>query len=110
MGYGGSAELLDMEVKLFNQLHETRLRMIGDKEIDNLSDSEKSVLLLIKFSVQTGGDWGGRNTVSINFVDFVTGRPISSVTGSAYDAWVARDRLEAAIDLAIKEAVKLFSK
>ena len=108
MDYGGSASLMDMEVKVFNRLHNTRLTMIGDKEINNLSDLEKMSLLLVRFSAQTGS-WGG-NTVSINFVDYITGRPIASVSGKSVDIWVPGDNINAAIDGAIDEAVKLFSR
>ena len=107
MGYGGSAILMDMEVYIYNRLLKTRLNMIGDREISNLSEIEKSKLLLVRFAVEIGL---GGNVVSVNFVDYLTGRPIAAVTGISQNMWVAGDRLNVAIDKAIDEAVRLFSR
>lgn len=105
MGYGGASTLMDMEVKIYNAFANTRLQMIGDREVENVSNDIKASLLLVRFSATTSS---GANTVSINFVDYLTGRPVASVSGQALSMWVAGDTINTAIDRAIAEAIKLF--
>jgi len=107
MGYGGSSSLMDMEVKIYNALANTRLQMIGDREIGNISDDVKASLLEVRFSATTSS---GNNTVSINFVEYISGRPVASVRGQALSLIVAGDTINTATDRAIAEAVKLFPR
>jgi len=106
MGYGGSSVLMDMEVKIYDGLLNTRLKMVGDKEIDNLSNSEKASLLLVRFS---GTESGGGSTVSINFVDYLTGRPVASCRGETA-SWIGESTINRSIDYAINQAIKLFPR
>lgn len=106
MGYNGATVLMDMEVKIYDGLLNTRLQMIGDREIDNLSISQKNSLLLVRFS---GTESGGGSTVSINFVDYITGRPVASCRGETASL-IGESTINRSIDYAINQAIKLFPK
>ncbi|MDR0526129.1 MAG: hypothetical protein LBG90_09715 [Spirochaetaceae bacterium] len=106
MGYNGDTVLMDMEVKIYDGLLNTRLQMIGDREIDNLSISQKNSLLLVRFS---GTESGGGSTVSINFVDYITGRPVASCRGETASL-IGESTINRSIDYAINQAIKLFPK
>ena len=84
MGYGGSPFLMDMEVQVFNALLTTRLTVIGDREIGSLAESQRQQLLLVRFSAnQQTNQFGTVSTVAINFVEYITGRPVVSFTGTS---------------------------
>lgn len=42
MPYSGNAELMALEVKIYDSLASTRLNVIGDKEISSLTEAKKS--------------------------------------------------------------------
>lgn len=75
MNYSGSAALMDIEVKVYDALEFTRLEMIGDKRIDELSFEQKKQLLLVRFSASQNDE---ESIVSVNFVDYMTGKPVAS--------------------------------
>jgi hypothetical protein len=107
MGYGGSPEMMDMEVKIYDALSNSRLKMIGDNQIASLSDSEKVALLLVRFSASANG-W--ESVVSINFVDYLTGRPVASCRGQATN-WIGSGVANnSALDDALNQALKLFPR
>lgn len=77
--YNGSASLMDIEVKVLNALEKTRLKMIGDNRIGELSYEQKGKLLLVRFSATSNDD---ESVISVNFVDYMTGKPVASCRGA----------------------------
>ena len=105
MDYGGSTMLMDLEVRIYNALSTTRLNVIGDRQIDSLSESQKEQLLLVRFSASQSD---ARSVVSINFVDYLTGRPVASCSGSYGMGWSRDHDMRVAIDNAIVQINNLF--
>lgn len=79
MNYNGDPTLMEAEVKIFDALEESRLTIIGDQRISELSSTQKEQLLLVRFSASQSNQ---ESIVSVNFVDYMTGRPIASCKGS----------------------------
>ncbi len=79
MNYQGSANLMDAEVIIFDAIEASRLKMVGDQRINDLTDNQKSQLLLVRFGVTQNDD---ESVVTVNFVDYMTGRPIASCRGA----------------------------
>ena len=75
MDYAGSATLMNIEVEIYDVLNSTRLTVIGDKEINSLTESQKEELLLVRFSASQNDE---ESLVSIKFTDYLTGKPIAS--------------------------------
>lgn len=50
MNYQGSAALMDAEVKIYDAIDNSRLQMIGDQAIGELSYEQKQQLLLVRFA------------------------------------------------------------
>jgi hypothetical protein len=105
MDYGGSAALMDLEVRIYNALSTTRLQVIGDRQIDSLSDIQKQQLLLVRYS---GSQSDMESIVSINFVDFLTGRPVASCRGAFGLGFSREHDMRVAIDNALDQMKKLF--
>ena len=78
MDYGGSISLLDCEIRVYDALAHSGLEMRGEKELDDMTMEEKSQTLLVKFQLQANA-FGA--IVVINFIDYLTFRPIASCRG-----------------------------
>jgi len=105
MDYGGSPILMDVEVKVYDILSSTRIKMIGDKEIDLLSDPQKQELLLVKFAANQSFY---ESSVSINFVEYLTGKPIASCRGASDTAFTPEQNTKNAMNDALKRLETLF--
>ncbi len=79
MGYQGSAALMDAEVKIYDAIDNSRLQMIGDQAIKELTPNQKKQLLLVRFGVTQNDD---ESVVTVNFVDYYSGRSIASCRGA----------------------------
>ena len=79
MDYKGSAALMDMEVQIYDAVESTKLKMVGDKRINELSPEQKEQLLLVRFSASQSDE---ESVVSVNFVDYMTGKPVASCRGA----------------------------
>ena len=105
MSYGGSTDLMNLEVEIYNALLTTRLSIIGDKEISDMTENEKEQLLLVRFSAsQRTGDHSSKriSTVAVNFVEYLTGLPVASFIGTS------ESDLSSAISIATKRMQESF--
>ncbi|MBP3302547.1 MAG: hypothetical protein J6L64_05395 [Opitutales bacterium] len=105
MNYSGSAALMDVEVKVYDALSKTRLKMVGDRVIGELTSAQKEKLLLVRFAATQGRE---KSVVSVNFVDYMTGRPIASCQGAWAFGWDDDHDMEGAIERVAEEVKKLF--
>ncbi len=105
MNYNGDAALMELEVKIFDVLEKTRLAMVGDRRIDDLTPSQKEKLLLVRFSATQTDD---EAIVSVNFVDYMTGRPVASCKGEFGMGLDKDDDLDGAVKKVGSEIKKLF--
>ena len=80
MSYGGSTNLMNLEVEIYNALSTTRLSLIGDREINSLTADQRQQLLLVRFSANQNSTG---STIAINFVEYSTGRPVASFIGTS---------------------------
>lgn len=99
MEYGNSPVLMDLSVRIYDALSKTRLKVIGDREIDSLPDEYKNELLLVHYAASQNTN---ESVVSINFVEYLSGRPVASFRG-AFGMGIT---LEQDMDIAIKNALK----
>lgn len=79
MNYNGSAALMEAEVKIYDAIDNSRLQMVGDHAIADLTFEQKRQLLLVRFGVTQNDD---ESIVTVNFVDYMSGRPIASCRGA----------------------------
>lgn len=107
MGYEGSAGIMDAEIKIYDAISNSRLDMISENLISELSDEEKKHLLLAKFAVtqKTSG-----TDVSVNFVDYMSGRPIASCIGSCGSGIHSNIDFDEAIKLVSGQIMKTFPR
>ncbi len=73
------AELLEYEIMLFDAVENSRLKLISDARIYDLSPSQQEKLLLVKYGVNVKEE---ETIVTVNFIDYLIGRPVASCRGA----------------------------
>lgn len=105
MAYNGSASLMDIEVQIYDAIDGTRLEMIGDRRIEELSSTQKTQLLLVRFSAAQNDE---ESIISVNFVDYMTGKPVASCRGAWGLGWDRDGDMKGAINRVKKQIQNLF--
>jgi len=73
------AELMEYEIQLFDAVEASRLQLISDRRIYELTSQQQSRLLLVKYGVNQNEE---EAIVTVNFIDYMTGRPVASCRGA----------------------------
>lgn len=74
------AELMAYDIQLFDAVENSGLKLVSDWRINELSQQEQEQLLLVKYAVNITQE---ETIVTVNFIDFMTGRPIVSCRGAS---------------------------
>ena len=73
------AQLMEYEIQLFDAIESSRLKLVNDRRIGELSPNQQSKLLMVKYGVDILEE---ESVVTVNFIDYLTGRPIASCGGA----------------------------
>lgn len=99
------AELMEYEIQLFDAIEQSRLKLVSDMRIYELSQSQQSKLLLVKYGVNVKEE---ETIVTVSFIDFETGRPVASCRGAYSSLGIAGASND--INGAIKRVAEQISK
>ena len=103
------AELMEYQIQLFDAVEDSRLQLVGDMRIFELTPSQKEKLLIVKYGVNVGQE---ETIITVNFIDYLTGRPVVSCRGAYSSLGIggtARD-IKGAIKRVAKQISKTFPK
>lgn len=101
------AELMVYEIQLFDAVEASRLQLIGEHRIHELTPLQQSKLLLVKYDVSHNDDAA---IVTVNFIDYMTGRPVASCRGTFGLGLDRAGDLNGAIKKVEKQISKTFPK
>ncbi len=73
------AELMEYEIMLFDAVEASRLQLVSDMRIYELTPEQQSKLLIVKYGVNSRTE---ETVVTVNFIDFLSGRPVASCRGA----------------------------
>lgn len=73
------AELMEYEIQLFDAVEASRLKLVSDYRIHELKSHQQEALLLVKYGISQNEN---ETIVTVNFIDFMTGRPVASCRGA----------------------------
>ena len=73
------AQLMEYEIQLFDAVEGSRLKLINDMRINELTATQQSKLLMVKYGVDVLEE---KSIVTVNFIDYLTGSPIASCRGA----------------------------
>lgn len=80
------AELMEYEIQLFDAVENSHLKLISDARIYELTPAQQEKLLLVKYGVNVQPE---ETIVTVNFIDYNTGRPVASCKGAYSSLGVA---------------------
>lgn len=101
------AELMEYEIQLFDAVESSRLQIISDRRIYELTPQQQNKLLLVKYGVNQNDD---EAIVTVNFIDYMTGRPVASCRGAFGLGIDHAGDLKGAIKRAAKQISTTFPK
>ena len=64
------AQLMEYEIQLFDAIESSRLKLVNDIRIGELSPNQQSKLLMVKYGVDILEE---ESVVTVNFIDYLTG-------------------------------------
>lgn len=73
------AELMEYEIMLFDAVEASRLQLVSDMRLYELTPKQQSELLIVKYGVNIQPE---ETVVTVNFIDYLSGRPIVSCRGA----------------------------
>lgn len=103
------AELMEYEIQLFDAVENSKLKLVSDARIFELSPSQQERLLLVKYGVNVQAE---ETVVTVNFIDYSTGRPVASCRGAYSSLGIAgaSHDINGAIKRVAKQISEVFQK
>ena len=103
------AELMEYEIQLFDAVENSHLKLVSDARIYELSRSQQDKLLLVKYGVSVQPE---ETIVTVNFIDYSTGRPVASCKGAYTSLGIAgaSHDIKGAINRVAKQISDTFPK
>lgn len=101
------AELMEYEIQLYDAVACSGLELVSDHRIYNLNQQQQKKLLLVKYGI---GHTESETFVTVNFIDFMSGRPVASCKGSYGLALSNSADLKRAIKRVAEQISKTFAK
>lgn len=98
---------MEYEIQLFDAVESSRFQLVSDLRIYELSHEQQSQLLLVKYGVQQNND---EAIVTVNFIDYMSGRPVASCRGAYGLGFDRAGDLKGAIKRVTKQISETFNK
>lgn len=103
------AELMEYEIQMYDAVENSNLRLVSDASIYQLSPAQQEKLLLVKYEVNVRQE---ESVVTVNFIDYSTGRPVASCKGAYSSLGIAgaATDIKGAIKRVAQQISETFSK
>ena len=75
----GTATDIEIEPGIYDAVESTRLQMVGERRIQDLTEEQKEKLVLVKYTATSTPD---ESVISISFEDYMTGKVVASCRAS----------------------------
>ena len=90
----GTVNDIEIEHGIYDAIESTRLQMVGDRRINDLSPEQKEKLVLAKYSATSNEN---ESVLSVSFEDYMTGKTVASCRASSKGAWTRQKDVDRAI-------------
>ena len=75
----GTETDIEIEPGIYEAIEETRLKMVGERRIDDLTTEQKEKIVLVKYAATSNEK---ESTLSVSFEDYMTGKTVASCRSS----------------------------
>ena len=96
---------MEYQIQLYDAVEESKLQLVSDARIYDLTPSQQERLLLVKYGVNVQTE---ETVMIVSFIDYLTGRPVASCQGAYSSLGVASASND--INGAIRRVAKQISK
>lgn len=90
----GAATDIEIEPGVYEAVEATRLQMVGDRRIEELSAEQKEKLVLVKYTATSSPN---ESVISVSFEDYMTGKTVASCRASNRGAFTRQRDVDRAI-------------
>ena len=90
----GTETDIEIEPGIYDAIESTRLKMVGDRRVSDLSDNQKEKLVLVKYAATSSTE---RSVLSVSFEEYMTGKTVVSCRASNRTAWTRQKDVDKAI-------------
>jgi hypothetical protein len=90
----GTETDIEIEPGIYEAIESTRLQMVGERRIADLSPKMKESLVLVKYSATSSTE---QSVLSVSFEDYMTGKTVASCRSSNRTAWTRQRDVDRAI-------------
>ena len=92
-GFGTTTDI-EIEPGIYDAIEATRLQMVGDRRIDDLTSEQKGKLVLVKYSATSTEK---QSVLSVSFEDYMSGKTVASCRSSNKGGWTRQRDVDRAI-------------
>ena len=92
-GFGTTTDI-EIEPGIYDAVEATRLQMVGDRRIEDLTAEQKEKLVLVKYAATSTPE---KSELSVSFEDYMTGKTVASCRASNRTAWTRQKDVDRAI-------------
>ena len=103
----GTVNDIEIEPGIYDAVEATRLQMVGERRIEELSPEQKEKLVLVKYSATSTSE---KSTLSVTFEDYMTGKVVASCRASNRGAWTRQRDVDRAIKKLSKRIMNIWGK
>ena len=90
----GTETDIEIEPGIYDAIESTRLQMVGERRINDLTKQEKEKLVLVKYAATSSEQ---KSTLSVSFEDYMTGKTVASCRSSNRFAFTRQRDVDKAI-------------
>ena len=103
----GTETDIEIEPGIYDAIESTRLKMVGERRLTDLSGQQKEQLVLVKYAATSNE---AKSTLSVSFEDYMTGKTVASCRSSNRFAFTRQRDVDRAIKKLAKRIMKVWGK
>ena len=91
----GTETDIEIEPGIYEAIESTRLKMVGERRVNDLTEDQKETLILVKYAATSSEE---KSTLSVSFEDYMTGKTVASCRSSNKFALTRQKDMDRAIN------------
>ena len=91
----GTETDIEIEPGIYEAIESTRLKMVGERRVNDLTQEQKETLILVKYAATSSEE---KSTLSVSFEDYMTGKTVASCRSSNKFALTRQKDMDRAIN------------
>lgn len=103
----GTETDIEIEPGIYDAIESTRLKMVGERRLNDLTGQQKEQLVLVKYAATSNE---AKSTLSVSFEDYMTGKTVASCRSSNRFAFTRQRDVDRAIKKLAKRIMKVWGK